>query len=104
MSIKKFELGQVVASQMIAIEMKRCPQFGIYCKALLERHFSGDWGDLEEEDKEANEDALLHDGRILSAYEIEQDYLKMLSSNQSKLWIITEWNRSYTTILFPCEY
>ena len=61
----------------------------------LARHARGDWGDLTEEDQGANDRALVHGARILSAYH---------ASNSVKFWIITEWDRSATTILLPEEY
>ncbi len=62
--------------------------------ACLARHQNGDWGDLDEEDKETNNKALKLEGRILSAYTV----------HDTKIWIITEWDRSVTTILLPEEY
>ncbi len=62
---------------------------------LLNRHVTGDWGDLEDEDKEENELSVKEGFRILSAYELETDV---------KIWVITEWDRSATTILLPDEY
>ena len=59
------------------------------------RHASGDWGDLSAEDWNENEFALDKDLRVLSVY-----YL----SNGTKIWIITEADRSVTTILLPSEY
>ena len=61
---------------------------------LVERHRGGDWGDVCPEDWRANDDALLDSGRILSAYTVR---------NQ-RIWIITEADRSLTTILLPEEY
>ena len=61
----------------------------------LERHQSGDWGELCDEDKRANEDALKNGDRILSVYK---------SSNGKKFWIITESDRQYTTVLMPEDY
>ena len=61
----------------------------------LARHARGDWGDLTEEDLKANDGALVHGARILSAYH---------ARNSVKFWIITEWDRSATTILLPEEY
>ena len=61
----------------------------------LTRHAQGDWGDLTEEDLRENDCALVHGARILSAYH---------ASNMVKFWIITEWDRSATTILLPEEY
>ena len=60
----------------------------------LARHLAGDWGDLCEEDKAENELSLKEGFRLLSAYETEI----------GKIWIITEADRSVTTILFPSEY
>ena len=62
----------------------------------LMRHHQGDWGELCEEDKQENDYAVEHEGRLLSAYEIGED--------KTKIWIITEWDRSVTTILLPEEY
>ena len=60
------------------------------------KHINGDWGDLCKEDKALNDSALANgNDRILSSYTNENDV---------KIWIITEWDRSVTTILFPEEY
>jgi hypothetical protein len=60
----------------------------------LQRHARGDWGDVCAEDKQSNDQALQDGDRILSSYMI----------NGTKIWIITEWDRSVTTVLFPSEY
>jgi hypothetical protein len=62
---------------------------------LLRRHLSGDWGDLCEDDRKANESALKHGARVLSSYTIESG---------EKLWVITEASREQTTVLTPAEY
>lgn len=64
-------------------------------QSSLARHHRGDWGDLEDEDKQANDQALIHGSRLLSAYH---------SAKGTKFWIITEADRSATTILLPSEY
>jgi hypothetical protein len=61
---------------------------------LLVRHQAGDWGTVCQEDAQANEDALVHGERLLSSYPL---------SNGTKVWIITEADRSATTILLPEE-
>lgn len=61
----------------------------------LRRHHDGDWGDLCPADREANDKALAHGGRLISAYH---------SSNGVKFWIITEANRDITTVLLPEDY
>jgi len=64
--------------------------------ALLARHSQGDWGDLCDEDIELNNQALKDGARLFSVYEIEPEGFKV--------WVITEWDRSATTLLLPREY
>lgn len=63
---------------------------------ILERHQSGDWGDMDEEDQATNEAALNpeYPQRLMSSYEV----------NDETVWVITEFDRSVTTILLPEEY
>ncbi len=63
--------------------------------AMIGRHVSGDWGDLEEIDRQQNDAALRKGGRICSRY---------LTSDGTKVWVITEADRSYTTSLLPEDY
>ena len=69
--------------------------FAKFVMSSLTRHRSGDWGNLTDEDKQENELSLKEGYRLLSAYEAE---------GLHKIWIITEADRSATTILFPDEY
>lgn len=62
--------------------------------AALRRHASGDWGDLCPEDAIANDEALHQGGRLLSAY----------GDGEYRVWVITEADRSVTTILLPEDY
>ena len=55
----------------------------------------GEWGDLDSEDSAANDQALEHGDQLLSAYN---------TADRVLFWIITEWDRSVTTILLPEEY
>jgi hypothetical protein len=87
----RFELGQTVATTGAVETMAR---YHLNAGTLLDRHAAGDWGDLGERDKDSNEIALVAGDRILSAY----------GSGDAKLWVITEWDRSVTTILRPDEY
>jgi hypothetical protein len=61
----------------------------------MRQHARGDWGELDKEDQRANDEALKHGGRLLSAYRTEAGV---------KFWIITEADRSATTVLLPDEY
>lgn len=63
--------------------------------AAMERHKHGDWGEVSEEDRKTNDNAVRDGFRIMSAY---------TSSNGEKFWIITEADRSYTTVLLPEDY
>ena len=70
--------------------------FLAYC---LKRHMTGNWGNVDKEDWETNDDALATGGRILSAYILDED-----KPQSTRIWIITEADRSVTTILTPDEY
>jgi len=63
--------------------------------AYLVRHIAGDWGDVDEHDRRENELSLIHGLRLLSAYTL---------SSGTKIWVITEADRSATTVLLPEEY
>ena len=86
----KFPLGQIVAT---AHAMATLP--GPDMQLALHRHVTGDWGKVGKEDRQANEQALLNGTRLLSIYE---------SSKGVKFWIITEADRSATTVLLPEDY
>lgn len=87
-----FELGQVVAT-LAAIELLE--ELGFAPSDLLNRHIAGDWGDVCDEDKLANEDAIREGARILSAYTLQ---------GEEEVWVITEADRASTCILLPSEY
>ncbi|QSI34340.1 plasmid related protein [Variovorax sp. RKNM96] len=61
---------------------------------LIGRHAHGDWGDIHAEDRKLNDQAVRNGLRLLSAYEI----------GGVKVYVITEWDRSYTTVLLASEY
>ena len=89
----KFSLGRVLATPGALQELKDAGQDPM---EFLARHQQGDWGDdLPEEDKQENERSLWNHLRILSAYTLNTGV---------KIWIITEADRSSTTILLPSEY
>lgn len=88
----KFSLGRVVATPGAIAALADSEEDGL---PYLQRHARGDWGDLCKEDLEENESSLAQGYRLLSAY-----HLKDLV----KIWIITEADRSVTTILLPNEY
>lgn len=88
----KFDFGQVVATATL---VRYCEEKNFSLLPYLIRHGNCDWGDICAEDKEANETALKEDLRILSFYKLPDG---------NAIWIITEADRSATTILFPSDY
>jgi hypothetical protein len=69
--------------------------------ACLQRHACGDWGEIDEEDAQANARALVAGARVLSAYPIDE---RAPAEGENRLWVITEADRSLTTCLPPEEY
>jgi hypothetical protein len=88
-----FPAGRIVSTPGALDALK---QEGMSPADLLQRHFSGDWGDLCEQDKAENHFALPRALRIFSSY--------ILPRTRVKIWIITEADRSATTLLLPDEY
>lgn len=88
----KFNLGQIVATPGALAAFEESSEHPI---DYLRRHQAGDWGDLCEEDRQENEFSLLHGFRLMSSYTLRSGI---------KIWIITERDRSSTTILLPEEY
>ena len=87
---QKFPLGQVVITRnaldtLLDRDVRRA----------LARHARSDWGDLCEEDRQQNELCLSAGGRLFSAYR---------AADGTKFWIITEADRSVTTVLLPQDY
>lgn len=88
------DVGNIMATQGIMQLIEENKSFAKGVAYALKRHMTCDWGEVCQEDKEANDLALANGERILSAYTIDG----------VKIWIITEWDRSYTTVLLPEEY
>ena len=87
-----FPLGLVVATPGA---LDTLAQANLEPGEFITRHVTGDWGDLDDEDKQENNLSLQKGFRLLSAYKLETG---------EKIWVITESDRSATTILLPEEY
>src|SRR5260370_4691634 len=87
-----FPLGQIVATPGALAALERAKQTAT---CFLARHATGDWGELEPTDIAENEYSMAHGFRLLSSYQ---------TGAGEKLWIITEADRSVTTLLLPDEY
>ena len=94
-----FNPGQIVVTAGVNTRCIEDPLFQQFVMTSCARHLQGDWGDLEyEEDRKANDAAVKEgDFRIMSSYNYDDD-------PKNTIWIITEWDHSATTILFPSEY
>ena len=88
----KFELGTVVATPGALAALEEAQETAL---GYLARHESGDWGTVPPEDWEENEFSLTNEFRILSSYTLRDG---------TTIWIITEADRSVTTILLPSDY
>lgn len=86
------QLGQVVATPGAIEALKKASQTASH---FLNRHLSGDWGELCDEDRQLNDEATKNGSRVLSAYTL---------TTGEKIWIITEADRSSTCLLLPSEY
>lgn len=88
--LARFRLGKIVSTpnaleQLTPDDILRA----------IGRHQAGDWGDVDEHDRQENELALVQGGRLLSVYH---------TASGVKFWLITEANREYTTVLMPEDY
>lgn len=92
MTATRFPAGQVIATPgaLAALE-----DAGESPSIFLKRHLTVDWGEVDDRDRRENELSVVQGFRLLSAYTL---------SNGTKLWIITEADRSATTLLLPSEY
>ena len=93
--MKKFSTGRFLLTRGVADRLAEDSVFAEFVLESLLRHADADWGDLSEEDKRENEYSLKNSLRLLSAYKRD---------GMPKIWVITEADRSVTTVLFPEEY
>jgi hypothetical protein len=86
-----FTLGRIIATPAARETLGELNHSSL---DLLRRHMSGDWTEMDVEDQQANREAMVEGDRVFSAYTIQG----------IKFWVITEADRSATTILLPSEY
>jgi hypothetical protein len=88
----KFNLGQLVATPGALQALEEAGQSPAF---FLDKHLAGDWGEVDADDRRANDEALITGERLLSAYR---------TLRGTKIWVITEADRSSTCCLLPSEY
>jgi hypothetical protein len=92
----QFELGQLVMTRGVAALVEEDAAFAAHVLRCMQRYTRCDWGEMLRGDKEMNDSAIGPDAdRVFAAYE---------HHDLPKVWVITERDRSCTTILFPDEY
>jgi len=94
---KSFTIGQLVATRGVHDLMQENPDFNHFAQSAFLKYRRCDWGDTCESDKAQNDSAVINGERILAEYRHPEH-------PDWRLWIITEWDRSATTLLFPSEY
>lgn len=96
----KFKYGKAVISAGVDALRKENIAFSRFVMISLGKYISGNWGVMDEEDKKLNEEAVVAgEGRLMGAYIFHKSM-----PDERKIWIITESDRSVTTVLFPEEY
>lgn len=88
------EYGMIFATRGVADCAERNATFRVGLAAAFSRYCRGDWGELCPEDWKQNDQSVISGERVLGSY----------NTSVGKVWIITEWDRSSTTFLFPDEY
>lgn len=93
----KFQSANIAATRGVIEHFDQYPEQLAAAKLakLLRDHFAGIWGNVPEEDAKSNDEGVIKQDRALhSSFDVDG----------TKVWVITEWDRSVTTILFPDEY
>ncbi len=99
-TVGAFDTGSLFMTSTVFGATCEHPAFASLVRISLSRHQAGDWGDCCPDDAALNDAALQIGGRIFSVYHLPVG----IALPDSKIWIITEASREYTTVLFPSEY
>jgi hypothetical protein len=94
--MSRFETGKIVCTNGVGTLADRDEKFATFAKESVNKYKQCDWGDTCKEDAKSNDEAVENGERILAVYK--------MPNTEITIWIITEWDRSVTTILFPNEY
>ena len=100
-ALPRFELGQLCNTPGAQAVLQR---YQVNPFQLIGRHVRGDWGDICKEDAQTNEEALREGARIFSVYVLPPPLSESETLTPVKVWLITEADRSVTTLLLPEEY
>lgn len=93
----KFEIGKLVSTRPVHERMDKDLGFAVFIQESLNRYINCDWGNSSIEDALSNDEAVKNgEDRIFATYKQPK--------TDTTIWIITEWDRSATTVLFPSDY
>jgi len=95
-----FAYGLLFMTSGVSRAIEQNYRFGEFVHNSIKRHLNCDFGEIDPEDKGYNEQAIIHGSRIFSVYVSNLNK----ENDPNKIWIITEADRSSTTVLFPNEY
>jgi gas vesicle protein len=95
-----FDAGQILTTDGVYDMARKSPDFTQFIEKSLNRHIKGDWGDVNDQNKQTNDQALKQGARLRSAY----NDVRFSKNGVPAIWIITEADRSATTILFPDKH
>ena len=98
--VRRFDYGSLFTSATVFNASCEHIPFGEFVRSCIARHLLCDWGDCCPDDATLNDAALVDGSRIFSVYHIPSGLYHL----DSKIWIITESSREYTTVIFPSEY
>ena len=96
--MRKFEAGEPVLTEAVYDRYWKDRAFRVFVNTSVGDHLNGDWGDVSEEDKKANDEAVTNGGRIFSSYK------RVVQNQEERIDIVTEADRSTTTIMLAEEY
>lgn len=97
---KLFRMGQLVLTRDVNDTVAENLRFSAFVLRCVRRHLHGDWGDMTPEDQRENAYSVGKHLRIFSSYKLPDG----IKGTDGKLWVITEADRSATTVLWPSEY
>lgn len=94
-AIYMFKMGELFVTNGVNCLRKEDFKFEVFLHDSMKKYVNGDWGDMCEEDKKLNDYSVINGERIVAKYNYNEDVA---------IYVITEWNRSYTTIMLTEEY